>query len=55
MVKKEHISLLKDNEHVIMTIHRHWIILIFHFLYCVALFLTSWILVSYQFTIIDIV
>lgn len=37
-----------------MTLHRHWIILIFHFLYFLALFLSSWVLLSYQTTIIDI-
>ncbi len=54
MLKKEHISLLKDNEKIVMTLHRHWIILIFHFLYFLALFVSSWILVSYQTTIIDL-
>lgn len=37
-----------------MTLHRHWIILIFHFLYFFALFLSSWVLLSYQTTIIDL-
>lgn len=55
MLKKEHISLLKDNEKIVMTLHRHWIILIFHFLYFLALFLSSWILISYQYVIIDII
>lgn len=55
MVKKEHISLLKDNEQILMTLHRHWIILVFHFLYFVALFISSWILMAYQSVIIDII
>ena len=55
MVKKEHISFLKENENIIMTIHRHWIILVFHFLYFLALFVSSWILFSYQGVMIEIV
>lgn len=55
MVKKEHISLLKENEKIIMTLHRHWIILVFHFLYFIGLFVTTWIFLSYQTNIIDIV
>lgn len=30
MVKKEHISLLRENERIIMTLHRHWVILLAH-------------------------
>ncbi len=38
MIKKEHVSLLQENEEIIMTLHRHWVILVFHFLYFIALF-----------------
>lgn len=55
MVKKEHISLLKENEQVMMTLHRHWIILIFHFLYFLALFISTWVLISYRIAIMDII
>ncbi|GAB0175279.1 MAG: hypothetical protein HHAS10_11580 [Candidatus Altimarinota bacterium] len=55
MVKKEHISLLKDNEQVVMTLHRHWIILVYHFLYFLTFVLTTWILLTYKFAIIDII
>lgn len=54
MVKKEHVSLLRDNEQIKLTLHRHWIILVFHFLYFIALFVTSTILISYQSAIIDL-
>jgi hypothetical protein len=54
MVKKEHVSLLKENEEIIMTIHRHWIILVFHFFYFILLFLTSWVFLTYKVAIIDI-
>jgi hypothetical protein len=55
MVKKEHISLLKDNEQVVMTLHRHWIILVYHFLYFLTFVITTWILLSYKYAIIDII
>lgn len=54
MVKKEYVSLLRENEQIKLTLHRHWIILVFHFLYFIALFLTSAILISYQSAIIDL-
>lgn len=54
MVKKEHISLLRENEKIIMTLHRHWVILVFHFLYFIGLFVTTWILLTYQTHIIEI-
>lgn len=54
MVKKEHISLLKENEQVIMTLHRHWIILVYHFLYLITFIFTSWIFLTYKWAIIDI-
>ncbi len=38
-----------------MTLHRHWIILVFHFLYFLALFISTWVLVSYRIAIMDIV
>lgn len=52
MLKKEQISLLKDNEKLIFTLHRHWIILVFHFLYFIALFATSVVILRYQESII---
>jgi uncharacterized membrane protein YdbT with pleckstrin-like domain len=55
MVKKEHISLLKEHEQVIMTLHRHWIILVFHFLYFLALFVSSWVLIAYRSPIMDLI
>jgi uncharacterized membrane protein YdbT with pleckstrin-like domain len=55
MVKKEYISLLRENEKIMMTLHRHWVILVFHFLYFIALFLTTWIMLRYQWIITDIV
>ena len=55
MVKKEHISLLKEHEQIMMTLHRHWIILVFHFLYFLALFISTWILLSYRIAIMDII
>lgn len=54
MVKKEHVSLLRDNEQIKLTLHRHWIILVFHFLYFVALFATTAILIVYKDSIIDL-
>ena len=54
MVKKENVSLLRENEHIILTLHRHWIILIFHFANFIALFATSWVLLAYQSSIIDL-
>ncbi len=54
MIKKEHVSLLQENEEIIMTLHRHWVILVFHFLYFIALFWTSIILLTYQNAIIQI-
>ncbi len=54
MVKKEHVSLLRDNEQIKLTLHRHWIILVFHFLYFVALFATTAILLVYKDSIIDL-
>ncbi|MDD2694143.1 MAG: PH domain-containing protein [Candidatus Gracilibacteria bacterium] len=54
MLNKEHVSLLRENEHILLTLHRHWIILIFHFLYFVALFASSAILLNYQTPIIDL-
>lgn len=54
MIKKEHIALLKENEQIILTLHRHWIILVFHFLYFMVLFATTAILLTYQGTIISI-
>ncbi len=38
-----------------MTLHRHWIILIFHFLYFLALFISTWVLISYRIAIMDII
>jgi uncharacterized membrane protein YdbT with pleckstrin-like domain len=55
MVKKEHINLLRENEKVIMTLHRHWIILVFHFLYFIVLFFSSWAVLAYQGIIVDII
>ncbi len=54
MVKKEHVSLLRDNEQIKLTLHRHWIILVFHFLYFVALFVTTAILLVFKDSIIDL-
>lgn len=54
MIKKEHVSLLKKNEEIIMTIHRHWIILVLHFFYFILLFLSSWVFLAYKSAIIDI-
>lgn len=54
MLNKEQVSLLRENEHIILTLHRHWIILVFHFLYFVALFGTSAVLLNYQTPIIDL-
>lgn len=54
MIKKENISLLRENEQVVMTLHRHWIILVFHFFSLFTLFASSFILISYQNSIIDI-
>ena len=54
MVKKEYISLLRENEKVIMTLHRHWIILVFHFLYFIALFVSSWVIIVYRGPIMEI-
>ena len=55
MIKKENINLLKENEQIILTLHRHWIILVFHFLYFVVLFATTTILLAYQDALISIV
>lgn len=38
-----------------MTLHRHWIILVFHFLYFIGLFLSSWVLLEYKDVIVDII
>ena len=54
MVKKEHISLLKENEQVVMTLHRHWIILVYHFLYFITFIITTWILLAYKWPIIEL-
>lgn len=54
MIKKEHVSLLRDNEQIRLTLHRHWIILVFHFLYFLALFVSTAILLNYQIAIIDL-
>ncbi|MBP9812309.1 PH domain-containing protein [Candidatus Gracilibacteria bacterium] len=54
MVKKEHISLLKENEQVVMTLHRHWIILVYHFLYFITFIITTWILLAYKGPIIEL-
>jgi uncharacterized membrane protein YdbT with pleckstrin-like domain len=55
MVKKEHISLLKDNEQIVMTLHRHWIILVYHFLYLITFIITTWILLAYKWPIIELI
>ncbi len=55
MIKKEHIALLKENEQIILTLHRHWIILLFHFLYFMVLFATTAVLLAYQNAIISII
>ena len=55
MVKKEHISSSKKTE-VVMTLHRHWIILVYHFLlYFLTFIITTWVLVTYKFAIIEII
>lgn len=38
-----------------MTLHRHWIILVFHFLYFLALFVSTWVLLSYRIAIMDLI
>lgn len=48
MIKQEHISLLRDNERVMMTLHRHWIILVAHFSYIAVLVITSIFLLAYR-------
>ncbi len=47
MIKQEHISLLRPNERVMMTLHRHWIILVVHFSYIFTLVITSGFLLTY--------
>ena len=54
MIKKEHVSLLRENEKIILTLHRHWIILVFHFLYFIVLFVSTAILLQYQTPIIEL-
>lgn len=48
MIKQENISLLREWEAVIMTLHRHWIILVFHFMYIFILVITTIILIAYR-------
>ena len=48
MIKQEHISLLRDNERVMMTLHRHWIILVAHFSYVAVLIISSIFLLAYR-------
>ncbi len=54
MLKQENISLLRDNERLIMTLHRHWIILIFHFLYIFILVITSIALLAFRSDIMEL-
>lgn len=54
MLKQENVSLLRDNERLIMTLHRHWIILLFHFLYMLILVVTSTFLIIYRESIMSI-
>lgn len=54
MMKQEHIPLLRDWEKLIMTLHRHWIILLFHLMYLVILIITSLVLVVYKSEIMSI-
>lgn len=55
MVKKEHVSLLREHETIRMTLHRHWIILVFHFFYFIVLILTTWFFLSYKSSILQII
>ncbi len=55
MIKKENVSLLRENEQIIMTLHRHWIILVFHFFSLFSLIASSIILLAYQTSIVEIV
>lgn len=54
MIKQENISLLRDGERLIMTLHRHWIILVFHFLYMLILIVTTTFLLVYRESIMSI-
>lgn len=55
MVKKEHVSLLRENESLKMTLHRHWIILIFHFFYLIILVIISSVLLNFQDSIMSLI
>ncbi len=55
MIKKENVSLLRENEQIIMTLHRHWIILVFHFFSLFSLIASSIVLLAYQTSIVEIV
>lgn len=55
MVKKEHISLLRENERIIMTLHRHWIILLAHLTQVLVLVVISTFGFLYKEQIIGIV
>jgi uncharacterized membrane protein YdbT with pleckstrin-like domain len=48
MIKQEHISLLRPNECIMMTLHRHWIILVVHFAYIFTLIVSSLLLFVYR-------
>lgn len=54
MIKQEHISLLRPNERVMMTLHRHWIILVVHFGYISLLVISSLFLLAYSSSIMSI-
>jgi magnesium-transporting ATPase (P-type) len=48
MIKKEHINLLRENEKIMMTLHRHWIILLAHFAQLLVLMGVSAFVFYYQ-------
>jgi uncharacterized membrane protein YdbT with pleckstrin-like domain len=38
-----------------MTLHRHWIILVYHFLYFFTLFVVSWFFLAYKWPILELI
>lgn len=55
LLKRENISLLRPGEYLIMTLHRHWIILVGPLIYICILLIISWMLLVYQGMVIAII
>lgn len=54
MIKQENISLLRDGEHLLMTLHRHWVIFLLHCTYILILIIISIFVLIYREDIIII-